>query len=206
MSDTKNTKFSDWLANLEPPFIFSGSILTFGMLLVVIGVLQLLKIPTFGTLIPEEKYRVGAITIGLICIFSSPFIYTLLKNNDNETYKPFLRLFYTKYKNTKLKFGLDHIDNVVSPYYFVEKTSITSVDKKNAMSAILRMISLTTLPSSITSPTTTNICRMSISEVRDNGHFSILAAHQIDPHRLEGLETLFNHKNEKPVGVAGHVV
>ncbi len=208
MSDTSNTKFSDWLANLEPPFIFSGSILTFGMILVVLGILQLLNIPTFGTFIPNENYRVGAIIIGLICIFSSPFIYTMLKNNadDGESYKPFLRLFSTKYRNAKLKFGLDHIDNVVSPYYFVEKTSITTVDKKNAMSAILRMISLTTLPSSITSPTTTNICRMSISEVKENGHFSILAAHQIDQHRLEGLENLFNHKNEMPVGVAGHVV
>ena len=120
--------------------------------------------------------------------------------NGDETNKPLSRLFSERSKNTKPKFGLNHIDNVVFPYFLV-KTPITTVDKKNAMSAVLRMISLTTFPSSIT-----NLCRISIYEVREKGHFTILAAHQIDTHRLESLETLFSHKSEKPRGVAGYVV
>lgn len=202
MSDGSNGKFSDWISNLEPPFIFSGSVLTFGMLLIVLGILQWFQVPYFGTLIASEKFRWVTIVIGIVCLFSSPIIYALLKNinGDGENNKPLSKLFNTKSKSASLQFGLNHIDKVVFHYY-LEKSPVTTVDKKNAMSAILRMISLTTFPSSIT-----NLCRMSISEVREKGRFTILAAHLIDAHRLESLETMFSYKSEKPSGVAGHVV
>lgn len=202
MSDDSNGKFSEWLSNLEAPFIFSATFLIFGMLLIALGILQWLQIPYFGTLITDENFRWVTIVIGLICFFVSPIIYTILKKNsdDSDPDKPLLKIFSSKSKKAKAQFGLNHIEKVVFPYY-LEKSPITTVDKKNAMSAILRMIALTTFSSSID-----NLFRMSIAEVRDNGRFTILAAHLIDAHRLESLEALFSHKTEKINGVAGYVV
>lgn len=202
MSDDSKGKFSEWLSNLEAPFIFSATFLIFGMLLIALGILQWLPIPKIGTLITDEKFRWVTIIIGLVFCFTSPILYSTLKKNSENgvTDKPFFNIFSAKNGNTKSKFGLNHIEQVVFPYY-LEKTPVTTVDKKNAMSAVLRMIALTDFTSSID-----NLFRMSIAEVRDNGRFTILAAHLIDAHRVESLESLFNHRPDRVSGVAGYVV
>lgn len=202
MSDNSNGKFTEWISNLGTHFIFSSVFLIFGMLLISLGILQWLPIPNIGNLIPNENFRWATIVIGILFCFGSVFVYLLLKKYDGEieSERPLSIFFSSSSRAPKAKFGLSHIEKEVFPIYY-QKSPLTPIDKKNAMSAILRMIALTNFPSSID-----NLFRMSIAEVRDNGRFTILAAHLIDSHRIESLETLFNHKSGKVSGVAGHVV
>lgn len=110
------------------------------------------------------------------------------------------KVFTSEHINYHLQSGLDHIDKIVFPHY-LEKSFLTTVDKKNVMSVILQMISLTTLPSSISTPV-----RMVIYEVREGGIFSILAAYNIGTHRLDILETLLSHRTDKPSSILGYAV
>jgi len=203
MSDeNSNKKFAEWISNLEIHFLFSSMFFVFGMVLIILGILQWLPVPKLGNLVTQDQFRWATIVIGTVCIFSSPFFYRFLKLSSLEgtAEKPFRKFFAIKYSNPNLGFGIDHIDKEVFRYY-LDKSSLTTVDKRNAMSAVLRMISLTTLPSSIST-----LVRMSIYEVRDKGRFNILAAHHIDANRLSSLESLFSHRLDKPSCVVGYAV
>ena len=99
-----------------------------------------------------------------------------------------------------LLFGLQHIDNVIIPQY-LEKSKISLIEKKDAMSDVLRRISLTTVPTTLE-----NLARIGLFEVRSNGRFRILAAHHIDAHRIPKLERTFSHDPHNPVGMVGYAV
>lgn len=92
--------------------------------------------------------------------------------------------------------ALAHIDDVIYPFYS-RKDEMTFEDKREAMSAILRQIALTTVPTDLESLT-----RISLFELRDDGKFRILATNNIDAHRISQLEERFQY-HPKPIGTVG---
>ncbi len=96
-------------------------------------------------------------------------------------------------------YGLHFIDTDIIPRY-INKKHVTLTDKKDAMSDVLQKISVTTVPSTIE-----NLVRIALFEVRSNGHFRILAAHNIDAHRILRLEREFRYAPD-PEGMVSRAV
>lgn len=92
--------------------------------------------------------------------------------------------------------ALAHIDDVIYPFYS-KKEEMTFEDKREAMSAIVRQIALTTVPTDLESLT-----RISLFELRDNGKFRILSTNNIDAHRISQLEEHFQYA-PKSIGTVG---
>lgn len=103
------------------------------------------------------------------------------------------------FQSPQLRFGLNHLEENIIPMY-LDKIHVTLSDKRDAMSDVLWLISVTTMPATIE-----NLVRMTIFEVQDNGGFRILAAHHIDAQRIPNLERTFRYASE-PKGMVGHTV
>ncbi len=187
-----NDKFS-WLSKFEKTNILW---LIVGTILLLVGGSKVLNYPK-GSLILDGKYNIAIMSIGVICLLVSLILTFVLRPKDSTQTGKNVEI---QPANLNLNIARDHLLNEVLPEYR-RKTPLTLSDKKDAMAAILRMLSLTTIPS-----TKENLARVGLFEIMKNGRFRILAAHHIDAHRLLKLENLFRHDKNNPVGVIGYSV
>ncbi|MCA9733526.1 cytidylate kinase family protein [candidate division KSB1 bacterium] len=189
MSDDK---FS-WISKFDKPNLHW---LLAGIILLLVGGSKILSYSK-GSFTIDDNYRIAVMVAGGVCLGVSLIL--TLKSNPKE-------ISDTSEKNATstthldLSVARDHLLNEVLPEYR-RKTPLTLSDKKDSMAAILRMISLTTIPS-----TKENLARMGLFEVMESGRFRILAAHHIDAHRLLKLENLFSHNKKNPKGAIGYSV
>lgn len=168
----------------------------------------------------DNKYR-SAIIIGLsfiIFLIANFILYKISQNSTNSLvllnlivavifvilgilwiFQKTPLAYLPKAQSQKLMFGLNHIDEQVIPHYD-QKDTISLNDKKDAMSDILRQISITTIPTTIE-----NLARMAIFEVMPKGNFRVLASHQLDTHRISKLERTFSHDANNIKGIVGKV-
>ncbi|GJQ51122.1 MAG: hypothetical protein HKUEN01_35080 [Candidatus Kuenenia stuttgartiensis] len=182
-----NDKFG-WVSKLDKSLYW----LIAGVLLLLLGGSKILNYPN-GSFTLDDSYRIVIMVAGGACLVVSLILTFVLRPKEESIITP--NLFHLD-----LSVARDHLLNEVLPEYR-RKTPLTLSYKKDAMAAILRMISLTTIPS-----TKENLARVGVFEVMEGGRFRIIAAHHIDAHRLLKLENLFSHNKKNPKGAVGYSV
>ncbi len=184
---------SKWVSILDKPslhWLIAGSIF------LLLGGSEILRYSN-NSFSLNDNYRISIIIVGIACLVVS-FILTFASIKKETSKPPNAAEIHSSHLD--LADARDHLLNEVLPEYR-RKTPLTLSDKKDAMAAILRMVSLTTIPS-----TKENLARVGLFETMDSGRFRILAAHHIDAHRLLKLENLFSYNGKNPKGLIGYSV
>jgi len=187
-----NEKFN-WITKFDKP---NFHWLVAGIILLLLGGSKILNYSN-GSFVLDDKYRIAVMVAGGACLLVSLILTLMLRPKETPPTPKDIEIPTT---HLDLSVARDHLLNEVLPEYR-RKTPLTLSDKKDAMAAILRMISLTTIPS-----TKENLARVGLFEVMKDGRFRILAAHHIDAHRLLKLENLFSYDKKNPVGVIGYSI